>query len=101
MPASRVGDLLVANQPGYGWVEETTANKHVFFEPRKTGYKQAIEPGSTNAVWTPFVIKGPGIPAGQELAEPISHVDQLPTILTAMGIDVPEGVEGQAIQSKP
>jgi len=97
MPAERVGDLLVANQPGYGWVEETTDDQAVFFEPKKTGYKQAIEPGSTNAVWTPFVIKGPGIPAGKMLEEPISHIDQLPTILNAMGVEIPDAVEGKAI----
>ncbi len=97
LPADRVGDLIVANHPGYGWSEETTAEQAVFEVPAATGYKQAIEPGSTKAVWTPFVIAGPGVRAGHRLAEPIRHIDQLPTILTAMGVDVPAHSTGNVV----
>ena len=31
------------------------------------------------------------------LEEPISHIDQLPTILNAMGVEIPDAVEGKAI----
>jgi len=94
LPPDRVGDLIVANHPGYGWSEETTAQQAVFSVPRATGYKQSIEPASTKAVWTPFVIAGPGIRKNHRLAEPIRHIDQLPTILTALGEPVPEHATG-------
>lgn len=97
LPADRVGDLIVANHPGYGWSEETTAQQRVFEVPAATGYKQAIEPGSTKAVWTPFVLAGPGIRRGHELSAPIQHIDQLPTLLTALGVPVPAHVTGTVV----
>jgi predicted AlkP superfamily phosphohydrolase/phosphomutase len=99
LPADRVGDLIVANHPGYGWSEETTEDRAVFAAPRVAGYKQSIEPGSTKAVWTPFVIAGPGIKANNPLPEPIRHIDQLPTILTAMGVPLPEHLQGSPLKA--
>ena len=97
LPADRVGDLMVSNRPGYGWSETVTADHAVFAVPKVAGYKQSLEPGSSQAVWTPFIIAGPGIKAGHRLAEPIRHIDQLPTILTAMGETVPDHVEGRVL----
>ncbi len=99
LPADRVGDLILSNHPGYGWSEDVTADHDVFVVPEVTGYKQSIEPGSTKAIWTPFVIAGPGVAEGVELKEPIHHVDQLPTILTLMGVPVPEHVQGHVVQA--
>ena len=97
LPTDRVGDLLVSNHPGFGWSEETTADGAAFVTPKATGYKQAIAPGSTQAVWTPFIIAGPGIKQGVELSAPVAARDQLPTILKAMGVPIPDDVEGQPI----
>jgi len=97
VPGDRIGDLVVSNQPGYGWSEETTVDGAVFATPKATGYKQAIEPGSTQAIWTPFVIAGPGVRAGHQLQEPIRHIDQLPTILTALGEPLPDHVQGRVL----
>jgi len=97
LPADRVGDLIVANHAGYGWSEETTADQAVFSAPQVAGYKQSIQPGETQAVWTPFVIAGPGVKANHQLAEPIRHIDQLPTILTAMGVALPEHIQGKPL----
>ncbi len=98
LPPDRVGDLIVANHPGYGWSEETTEARTVFSVPRATGYKQSIEPESTKAVWTPFVIAGPGIRQNHRLAAPIRHIDQLPTILTALGEPVPSHSTGTVLR---
>ena len=99
LPSDRVGDLIVANQPGYGWSEETTAQREIFEVPKATGYKQSIEPGSTKAVWTPFVIAGPGVQKNHRLEQPIQHIDQLPTILTALGVDVPTHATGSVVKA--
>ena len=48
-------------------------------------------------MWTPFLIMGPGVKAGQELKEPISHVDQLPTILKLLNVDIPSYVQGRVL----
>jgi predicted AlkP superfamily phosphohydrolase/phosphomutase len=97
LPSDRVGDLVVANSAGFGWNEELTTDERVFDVPLKTGYKQAIFAEQTEAMWTPFVIAGPGIRKGFKLSQPIQHVDQLPTILTVMEVQVPDYVEGQTL----
>lgn len=97
LPADRVGDLLVASQVGFGWNEELTDDLTIFATPLATGYKQGIPPADNTAVWTPFVIAGPGVQAGHRIEQPIHHVDQLPTILTAMGLSVPAQTQGHVI----
>jgi choline-sulfatase len=42
----------------------------------------------------PFIIAGPGVPAGRRVATPVSHIDALPTILELAGERVPEGYPG-------
>jgi len=93
----RVGDLVIANMAGYGWNEEMTADREIFTIPLKTGYKQAIDP-DTNGMWTPFIMVGPGIEAGRYLGDdPISHIDQYPTIMKAMNKEMPEFVQGKSL----
>jgi arylsulfatase A-like enzyme len=42
----------------------------------------------------PLVMRGPGIPAGQERRDPFLMVDFAPTILDAAGVRVPPGLDG-------
>ena len=97
LPADRVGDLILANRQGWGWNEELTADHEVFTTPLKTGYKQAILPMEAQAMWTPFVVAGPGVVPGHRVQQPIQHVDQLPTLLTLMGVPLPEHIQGQVL----
>lgn len=97
LPADRVGDLVVANHPAYGWVEEVTADRQVFADSLKGGYKQAIIPEATDAMLTPFVIAGPGVKKNHRLAEVVRHIDQYPTIMTLLGKTIPDFVEGQPL----
>ncbi|MFN8321328.1 MAG: alkaline phosphatase family protein [Chitinophagales bacterium] len=97
LPADRSGDLIVSNNPGFGWSEDVSEDFKVFSVPLVAGYKQAIDVDKTNSVWTPFIIMGPGVKKNNKLPEPIQHVDQLPTILTLMGVDVPKIVEGKVL----
>ena len=95
---TRVGDLVIANKPGYGWNEEMTADKALFSQPLKTGYKQAIDP-NVKGMWTPFIIAGPGIKEDNYLGEkPITHIDQYPTIMHALEKEIPDFVQGKQIQ---
>lgn len=93
LPSDRVGDLIIANDIGYGWSEEVDGNMKIFDKSLVSGYKQGIDP-QEKAVWTPFVIMGPGVKAGNKINKPIRHIDQLPTILQLMGLDIPAYVEG-------
>ena len=97
LPEARVGDLVVSNRAGFGWTEELTPDRVVFGDPKVTGYKQAVSPDKTPGLWTPFVVVGPGIRAGHRIQDPIRAIDQLPTILRAMGQPIPATVEGHAV----
>ncbi|MFC2162130.1 alkaline phosphatase family protein [Candidatus Altiarchaeota archaeon] len=98
LPSDRVGDLVVANFPGFGFNEEITSDGQIFDDaPLKTGYKQAIFANDTKAMWTPFIISGPGVRKGVKLKEPISMVDQFPTIMTVLGQEVPDYVQGKVL----
>ena len=98
LPKDRVGDLIIANKAGYHWDEEITENGEIFQVPLKSGYKQAILPENERAVWTPFIISGPGIKKNYKLEEPIHHIDQYPTIMKILGEDIPDFVEGKILQ---
>ncbi len=97
LPVDRVGDLVLEVVPGYTWWEEVTADLALFTVPLTSGYKQAVDARSTPGMWTPFVIMGPGVRQGVELAEPISHVGQMPTLLKLLGVNIPEHVEGRVL----
>ena len=43
----------------------------------------------------PLVLAGPGIPAGQKIHTPVSHLDINPTILTVMGCTAPRDMRGE------
>jgi len=45
----------------------------------------------------PFIVRAPGVPAGQVDAHPVSHINIVPTILEYMGSKVPEVLEGVSI----
>lgn len=94
----RVGDLVIANAPGFGWNEEMTNDLEVFSEPIVSGYKQAIKAQDVPGMWTPFVIVGPGVKKDNFLGEqPFSLIDQYPTIMKALGIAVPSFVQGKPL----
>jgi predicted AlkP superfamily phosphohydrolase/phosphomutase len=97
LAADRVGDLVISNAVGYGWNEEMSEGMEVFSTPLKTGYKQAILVEEAQCIWTPFMITGPGVKKGHRLSGPIRHMDQLPTILELMNVDVPDLVEGRRL----
>ncbi len=43
----------------------------------------------------PLIISGPGIAAGLTVEQPASHMDILPTVLSYLGLDEPEGLSGR------
>ena len=98
LPSDRVGDLIIANKAGYGWNEEMTKDLELFSTPLKTGYKQAIHSEEEKSMWTPFIIMGPGVKKGYQIKEPQKFVDQYPTIMTLMGMPIPEFVEGKSLE---
>jgi len=98
LPDDRVGDLVLEAAAGYQWWEEVTPDLALFSTPLVSGYKQAVDPQANRGMWTPFAIAGPGVRRGFALSEPVSHVDQLPTILTLMGERVPAHVQGRVLR---
>ncbi|MBX3021821.1 MAG: alkaline phosphatase family protein [Bdellovibrionales bacterium] len=97
LPTDRVGDLIIANASGYGWIEDVTEDLSVFVPSLKSGYKQAILPDQERGLWTPFAIVGPGVRKGHALSRPISHLEQYPTVMKLLGVQAPYSADAQAI----
>lgn len=47
----------------------------------------------------PFFASGAGVPRGAVCENPVSTLDVAPTFLHAAGLDIPEGLDGQPLQS--
>ncbi len=95
----RIGDLVVANAPGYGWNEEMTADLAFFSTPAVAGYKQAIKAIDVPGMWTPFIMAGPGIKKNNFLGDkPFSLIQQYPTIMKALRVEVPSYVQGKPLE---
>lgn len=95
----RIGDLVIANTPGYGWNEEMTADLAPFAVPYVAGYKQAIKAVDVPGMWTPFIMAGPGVKKNNFLGDkPFSLIQQYPTIMKALGVTVPDFVQGKALE---
>ena len=45
----------------------------------------------------PFIMAGPGVPAGRRIGTPVSHVDAFPTILEVAGEKMPPGFPGYSL----
>ncbi|MBI5356111.1 alkaline phosphatase family protein [Candidatus Collierbacteria bacterium] len=94
----RVGDLVIANRPGYGWNEEMTDDLKLFDTPLIAGYKQAIKSDDVQGMWTPFMIMGPGIKKNNFLGDkPFELIDEYPTIMKALKQNIPDFVRGKAM----
>ena len=94
----RVGDLVIANTPGYWWNEEMSGDLKIFSESLITGYKQAIEAKEVPGMWVPFIMAGPGIKKNNYLGdEPFEMIDQYPTIMAALGEKIPDFVQGKVL----
>ena len=98
LPTDRVGDVVIEVTPRYFWTEEMDEDLRVFANPLTSGYKQTIDAKENSCMWTPFVVMGPGVKKGFQLLDPISHIDQLPTILNLMGIESPPYVQGRMLE---
>lgn len=96
VPSDRIGDLTIEIAPGYGFSEAATADGKVFTDSLTSGNKQAYDP-NTNGMQTPFVIMGPGVKSGYKIGKPIAHIDQMPTLLQLMNIQIPQYVQGRVL----
>jgi predicted AlkP superfamily phosphohydrolase/phosphomutase len=94
LPPDRTGDLIIANSAHYNWVEDVTDDLVLFKESLKGGYKQAVLPGTEQGMWTPFVIKGPGVKKGHQIEKPINHIDQYATLLKLLKVQAPAHKKG-------
>ena len=96
VPSDRIGDLVIEITQGYGFSEAATADGQVFADSLTAGNKQAYDP-KTDGMQTPFVIMGPGVRAGYKLEKTVSHIDQMPTLLRLLDIQIPQYVQGRVL----
>jgi predicted AlkP superfamily phosphohydrolase/phosphomutase len=98
LDTERIGDLVIANTPGYGFNEEMNNELKIFSAPTVTGYKQAIKAQDVPGMWTPFIISGPGIKKNNYLGDkPFTLIDQYPTLMKALNIPIPDFVQGKSL----
>ncbi|MDD4974409.1 MAG: alkaline phosphatase family protein [Bacteriovorax sp.] len=98
LPPDRTGDLIIANSAHYNWVEDVSDDLVLFKESLKGGYKQGVLPGTEEGMWTPFVIKGPGVKKGYQIERPINHIDQYATLLKLLKVKAPGHQKGRVLE---
>ena len=98
LPKNLVGDLVIANELGFNWVEDVSEDSLIFVNALKSGYKQSILPEKEPALWTPFIVVGPGVKKNHEISRPISHLEQYPTILELLHIQPPYAPDREALR---
>lgn len=57
-----------------------------------------IEHGRTlyqEVTHVPLIMSGPGVPAGAAIDLPVAHMDILPTVLSYLHLDIPDGISGR------
>ena len=96
VPSDRIGDLVIEIMPGYGFSEAPTEDLQIFTDSLVSGNKQAYNP-KTEGMQTPFVIMGPGVKKKYKMEKSISHVDQMPTLLRLLNIQIPQYVQGRVL----
>ncbi len=80
-----IGDFVIVSHMGYLPTEDITASKQIFEGTLSSGYKQTLDPRTNKALWTPFVVMGPGIRQNHFIEKPIEHVDQYKFIMDVLG----------------
>ncbi|MDX6769481.1 MAG: alkaline phosphatase family protein [Elusimicrobiota bacterium] len=98
LPTDRVPDLVLAMNPGYALTEDMSPGGPVLRDAVQSGYKQAVIADGRPSLWTPFIVMGPGVKKGFKLPEPVRNADQAPTLLTLLGVPVPDAAQGRVIE---
>lgn len=50
-----------------------------------------------HSIRIPFIVRGPGVPAGRRIEALASNIDIFPTVAGLCGIDIPQDVEGESL----
>jgi N-acetylglucosamine-6-sulfatase len=87
-----IAALTETNQIGRTWIFSVTDNGNRHGEHYLDGKKGPYEESTR----TPFVVRGPGVPADTTNEHLVSQVDLLPTICEIAGADA-TGVDGRSI----
>ena len=57
--------------------------------------------GYDSLLRVPLLVRGPNVPAGAVVTDPVGTIDLAPTMLTAAGVDVPDWMEGRRLLDGP
>jgi arylsulfatase A-like enzyme len=75
--------LVVTSDHGEGFLE------HGIYGHGRTLHGEVLN--------VPLLLRGPGIPRGLRVAEPVAHVDLMPTLLELAGIPIPPSLMGRSL----
>ncbi|WP_328908249.1 sulfatase-like hydrolase/transferase [Streptomyces sp. NBC_00234] len=90
----RLRDALRSLGTAENTVLAWTADHGSHFRTRNSEYKRSAHEAS---VRVPLALTGPGFTGGGLVRQPVGTVDLMPTLLTAAGIAVPDGVQGRSL----
>ncbi|MEE2829956.1 MAG: sulfatase [Myxococcota bacterium] len=78
------------------WIVITGDHGEEFHEHGRLGHGDSLHAETT---WVPLLIRPPGgLPdGGQRIEQPVSLVDLAPTLLEAVGLTVPRGLDGRSL----
>ncbi|WP_432122106.1 sulfatase-like hydrolase/transferase [Streptomyces sp. S1] len=71
-----------------------TADHGSHFRTRNSEYKRSAHDSSVRVPWA---LTGPGFRGGGLVRRPVSTADLMPTLVEAVGLTVPEGVQGRSL----
>jgi arylsulfatase A-like enzyme len=57
--------------------------------------------GYDSLLRVPLLVRGPNVPVGNVVTDPVGTIDLAPTMLAAAGVDTPDWVEGRALLDGP
>lgn len=93
----RVNDALVSLDISSDTIILFTSDHGCHFKTRNSEYKRSCHESS---VRVPTMFSGPGFEGGGRRMEVVSLVDLVPTLLDAVGIDIPDTLPGRSLMPR-
>ena len=87
--------VVVVSDHGEEFLDHVEEGRHLAHDPRgvwgighgHTFYEELLR--------VPWILMGPGVPAGRVIEEDVSLLDFMPTVLGLLGVAAPEGLDGR------
>ncbi len=89
-----VATLTTTGALGNTYIFFASDNGLMLGEHRLSGLKGV---SYEECIRVPLSVRGPGVPAGRELAHPVLNIDLAPTLAQLAGVSIPDRVDGRSL----